>query len=115
MIRHLIELFADASYYARRAGGYVEDIDFGEFAANAMRREAVCFCLIVVGEACDRILKESQSVPPEIAWSDIKAMRNVIVHEYWQIDDVIVYNVARNDAPLLADMLDEFAKRLERP
>jgi uncharacterized protein with HEPN domain len=112
--RLLAELLADASYYARRAGTYVEDIDFVEFAANAMRREAVCFCLIVVGEACDRILKELQSAPPEVPWSDIKAMRNVLVHEYWQIDDLIVYNVARNDAPLLADTVDDFAKHLER-
>ena len=114
MTRFLAELLADASYYARRARTYVEDIDFVEFAADEMRREAVCFCLIAVGEACDRILKELQSTPPEIPWSDIKAMRNVLVHEYWQIDDVIVYNVALSDAPLLADMLDEFAKRLER-
>lgn len=114
MTRLLAELLADASYHARRAATYVEDIDFVEFATNAMRREAVCFCLIVVGEACDRISKELQSAPPEIAWSDIKAMRNVLVHEYWQIDHVIVYNVARNDAPLLADMLDDFAERSEQ-
>jgi uncharacterized protein with HEPN domain len=88
-------------------------MEFAQFAADAIRREAVCFCLIVVGEACDRVLKEFQTVPPDIPWADIKAMRNVLVHEYWQIDDVIVYNVARNEAPRLAEQLDALVKQLE--
>ena len=29
-------------------------------------------------------------------------MRNILVHEYWQIDEEIVYNVARDDAEILA-------------
>ena len=43
MIRKLVELLADASYYARRAAAYVEGIDLMEFSADVLRREAVCF------------------------------------------------------------------------
>jgi len=40
-------------------------------------------------------------------------MRNILVHEYWQIHDVTVYNVARHEAPRLADQLDEIRKKLQ--
>jgi uncharacterized protein YutE (UPF0331/DUF86 family) len=40
-------------------------------------------------------------------------MRNILVHEYWQIHDVIVYNVARHEASRLADQLDEIRTKLE--
>jgi uncharacterized protein with HEPN domain len=85
-----------------------------EFVTDAMRREAVCFCLVVVGEACDRVSKELTPLPPDIAWPQIKEMRNILVHEYWQIHDVTVYNVARHDAPILADQLDEIRSQLQR-
>jgi uncharacterized protein YutE (UPF0331/DUF86 family) len=34
-------------------------------------------------------------------------MRNILVHGYWQIDEEIVYNVARDDADALAAWLDK--------
>jgi len=113
VIRRLIEYLADASYYARRAAGCVAGIEVTEFVADTMRREAVCFCLTAVGEACDRASKELTPLPPHIPWPQIKEMRNILVHEYWQIHDVTVYNVARHEAPRLADQLDEIRKKLQ--
>jgi uncharacterized protein with HEPN domain len=112
VIRRLLELLADASDYARRAATYVEGIELADFTADVMRREAVCFCLAVVGEACDRASKELTPLPPDIPWPQIKAMRNILVHEYWQIHDVIIYNVAREAAPRLADQLDALRLKL---
>jgi uncharacterized protein with HEPN domain len=113
VIRRLIEYLADASYYARQAAAYVQAIELTEFVTDAMRREAVCFCLVAVGEACDHASKELTPPPPHIPWPHIKEMRNILVHEYWQIDYVTVYNVARYEARTLADDLDEIRNQLQ--
>jgi uncharacterized protein with HEPN domain len=112
VIRRLVELLADASDYARRAAAYVEGIELADFAADTMRRGTACFYLAVVGETCDRASRELTPLPPEIPWPQIKEMRNILVHEYWQIHDVIVYNVARH-VSRLADQLDEIRTKLE--
>jgi uncharacterized protein YutE (UPF0331/DUF86 family) len=39
-------------------------------------------------------------------------MRNILVHEFWQIDLTIIYNIAQDDAILLADDLDRLIKQL---
>jgi uncharacterized protein with HEPN domain len=114
VIRRLVELLADAIYYARQATAYVEGIELTEFVTDVMRREAVCFCLVVIGEACDGVSKELTPLPPHIPWPHIKEMRNILVHEYWQIDYVTVYNVARYEASTLADDLDEIRNQLQR-
>jgi len=114
VIRRLVEFLADASYYARRASAYVEGLELTDFLADAMRREAVCFCIVVIGEACDGASKELVPLPPHVPWPHIKEMRNILVHEYWQIDYVTVYNVARYDAPTLADDLDEIRSQLQQ-
>jgi uncharacterized protein with HEPN domain len=111
-MRSLIELLADARDHARRAAGYVSGVSPSAFTADAMRREAVCFCLTVVGEACSEAAKHLQKLPAEIPWGEIKGMRNILIHEYWQIDHAVVYDVARNEAELLAAQLDNVIKQL---
>lgn len=97
---------ADARDYARRGAAYVRDVDAAAFASDPMRKDAVCFCLVIVGEACNEAAKQLKELPPEIPWGEIKGMRNILVHQYWQIDDTVVYDSARNEAEPLAELLD---------
>jgi uncharacterized protein with HEPN domain len=43
----------------------------------------------------------------------IKAMRNHIVHGYWQIRPLVILRLAQSDLPALVRMLDELTKRIE--
>jgi uncharacterized protein with HEPN domain len=112
-MRSIADLLADARDYARQAASYAEGMEFSEFAADSMRRQAVCFCLVIVGEACDQIAAQIKPLPLGIPWRQIKAMRNFIVHVYWDIEDEIVYGVARSEALVLSDQLDELRAKLE--
>jgi uncharacterized protein with HEPN domain len=104
-MRSIAARLADAKHYASAAAGYVKDVGFAEFSADSLRQRAVCFCLVVVAEACTEAAKSLSGQAPEVPWARIKGMRNILVYEYWQIDDEIVYNVARNDvAPLVASL-----------
>ena len=111
-MRSVAELLADARDHARRATRHVGDLSSADFAADAMRCEAVCFCLVVVGEACDAAARQSQNLPPGIPWREIKGMRNILIHEYWNIDPSIVYHVARNEAEPLAKQLEQLIATL---
>jgi len=68
-----------------------------------------------VGEACIEAAKGLAERAPEIPWAKIRGMRNILVHEYWQIDEEIVYNVARDDAELLAASLDRLLEEIRVP
>ncbi len=111
-MRSLIECLVDARDYARRAAGYVKGMMLPAFTADAIRRDAVCFCLSILGEACSEATKQTNKLPADIPWVAIKGMRNVLIHEYWRIDDEIVYNAAQKDAELLASRLDDLINEL---
>ena len=52
--------------------------------------DAVLFNLVVIGEAAAQIGDETRSRAPEIPWTKIVGLRNLIAHEYFRIDlDVI--------------------------
>ena len=55
-------------------------------SADLASHHAALFRIAVIGEAVSHLPVEVQALAPGIAWNDIKAMRNHIVHGYWPID-----------------------------
>ena len=112
-MRSITARLTDAKNYARAAAGYVKGIGLAQFSGDSLRQHAVCFCLVVVGEACMEVSRGLSERAPEIPWAAIEGMRNILVHEYWQIDEEIVYNVARDDAEVLAAWLDRLLEEIQ--
>jgi uncharacterized protein with HEPN domain len=107
-----INLLADARDYARRAARFAEGVDYAAFAADEMRMAAVCFCIVVIAEACNQLGQQNAVLPDDIPVPQIKGMRNILVHSYWLTDDKIVYNVARVYAPVLTDRFDRLIREV---
>lgn len=70
--------------------------------------DAVLYYLVVIGEAAAQISDETRAQAPEIPWTRIVGLRNLIAHEYFRVDlDVIQAIVAEQ-----LNQLDETAGRL---
>lgn len=61
--------------------------------------------LLILGEATARVTDEFKERHPEIAWSQIIGMRNVLVHDYFVIDLDVVWRVVEIDLPQLKTLL----------
>lgn len=57
--------------------------------------------LQIICEAISSMSKGLQSSYPEIPWSEIIAMRNILVHEYFGIDVEEVWSTVERDLPQL--------------
>jgi uncharacterized protein with HEPN domain len=66
--------------------------------------------LQIIGEAASRVSDEMQSTHPEIAWANIVAMRNIIVHEYFGVDRDEVWSTVEFDLPVLKRQVKEMLK-----
>ena len=51
-------------------------------------RMAIRYCLMVVGEALNRVPPHLLDEEPQIPWAQIIALRHRLVHGYWLIKDV---------------------------
>ena len=49
--------------------------------------------LVCIGEEAGQLAEETKALRPEIPWSEIKGMRNLLTHEYVHIDIDIVWQV----------------------
>jgi uncharacterized protein with HEPN domain len=43
----------------------------------------------------------------------VKGMRNYIVHEYFQIDDIVVWDVVKNNLPVLREQITRYLKNTD--
>ena len=57
--------------------------------------------LAIIGEAVKGLPKDFRDKHKTIAWKDIAGMRDILVHEYYDVDALLVWRVAKNQLPLL--------------
>ena len=85
--------------------------DFLTTPSGVERLESICMLLIAIGESVKRIdkatNKELLSYYPEIDWKGVMGMRDIIVHHYFDIDAVIVFDVMKNNLPAVKMAIDK--------
>jgi len=75
--------------------------DQASFETNPMLRSAVLHQLMIIGEAVAHLSQELRERYPGIPWTDIKAFRNIIVHDYFGIDWGEAWRSATARVPVL--------------
>lgn len=64
---------------------FVAGMSFEQFCHDLRTLKAVLYGLAVIGEATAKILPEVEASYPQIPWMDIRGMRNIAIHEYFQL------------------------------
>ena len=94
--------------------GLTELHDFMISPGRVMAFNACVMRLQVIGEHVGRLMKED-SKPldkyTEIPWHAIYGMRNIISHEYANIDETVVISVIKEDLPKLKDVVEELLRQ----
>jgi uncharacterized protein with HEPN domain len=71
------------------------------FADDELAQTAVIRWVEIIGEAVRGLSEELRQAHPEVPWRQMVAMRNVLIHGYFDIDVDLVWSVAQNDLPKL--------------
>jgi uncharacterized protein with HEPN domain len=90
---------------ARKAVTRVEGKSRAEFDADEDLRIVLVHFNQVIGEAARRVSAETRALHPEIPWDGIVGMRHRLVHDYMDIDQDIVWEVATNRLQPLIEQL----------
>lgn len=86
------------------AGATVDDLQ-----KDQNRREALLWSFTVLGEASSQLDEHVKSTTPEVPWRAAIAMRNRIVHNYWQISTQVLLATGQDDIPSFLDAVREVA------
>jgi len=86
---------------------FTDGVDYTQFLANRMIRDAVYRNLEVLGEAANRMPDYFIQQHPEIEWGKIISARNVFIHGYDKINDKIVWNIVKTSLIELKPKLEK--------
>ncbi|ACK68763.1 protein of unknown function DUF86 [Gloeothece citriformis PCC 7424] len=89
-----------------------EKISQEEFLAKIETFLAVVKLIEIIGEAVKNIPDEMRENYPEIPWKNMAGMRDKLVHEYWAIDEQIVWQVVKKNLPPLKRTITSIIQEL---
>ena len=98
---------------AERVIRYTSGKTFDDLKADDMMYYAVVKNIEIIGEAANLLSPEFIASHPETPWKQVRGMRNYIVHEYFQIDDIVVWGVVTTDIPVLCSQINAYIAEFE--
>lgn len=82
-----------------RIDNYLIGVDYDSFLNNQMLIDAVIRNLEIIGEAAKNITEEVRSKYPEIPWRNMIGLRNILIHQYFGVDESIIWEVVQTNLP----------------
>ena len=67
------------------------------FKSNIELQDAVMHRLAIIGEAVKRLPKAIRDENPNIPWKDISGTRDILIHDYDDVDFKRIWDIITND------------------
>lgn len=104
-LAHMIEAAEAATRFAAGCGR-------GDLDSNEMLRFAIVRAVEVIGEAAARVTPTAQEETKAIPWREIIAMRNRLVHAYYDINTDILWRTVTEEIPAILPILRAELRRV---
>jgi len=88
---------------------YIGECTFDAFIDNKMMVDAVVRELEILGEAANQVSEEMKEQQPEIPWFKMRGLRNFVIHEYFAVNEKIVWDTCKENLPGLKVQLEQLA------
>jgi uncharacterized protein with HEPN domain len=93
--------------HAREAVEISQGKTRGDLDQNRLLNLALTRLLEIIGEAANRVPDEVQEKHPQLPWLQMIGARNRLIHGYDSVDFDILWNIVREDLPILITQLDD--------
>ncbi len=89
----------------RQIISYSEDIKKQDLQQDDEKQAAILYRMIIVGEATKRLSAEFRQQYPMIPWREMAGLRDVVIHDYDELDFDILWNVIQVNLPEILPQL----------
>ena len=102
-----LEHILEAIHYVE---AFTKGFTYDDLLADALHLHAVVHNVQVIWEAVYKLSPEFKSAHPATSWVVIEKMRHVLVHDYYQIDFDILWDVINKDLPVLKAQVEDYLR-----
>lgn len=98
---------------AKKILKYCEKRTFDDFVTDDMLHDGVLRNFQVIGEAAKRVPDDIRTQHPEIPWQHMAGFRNVVVHDYDDLNIETIWFTIENDIPELLRAIEQLGVKEE--
>ena len=91
---------------------YLQGFDKQTIQADEKTQDAVVRQMEIIGEAATNLTRDLRSKNSQVEWQFAAAMRNRLIHGYFDVDAEIVWDTAQKDLPVLKKQIEEILENL---
>ncbi|MBK8685161.1 MAG: DUF86 domain-containing protein [Bacteroidetes bacterium] len=92
---------------------YISNTDLETFAGNSMMRFATIKQIEIIGEAANSLTDEIKVKYNQVQWKQIIGLRHILVHEYFGIDTLLIWQIVITDLPQLREYIEQMMPDFE--
>ena len=84
---------------AKRVVEFRSDLTWDQFRQSSLHSHAIAKALENIGEAAGKVSEGTKSKLWSVPWKQMIAIRHRIVHDYFRLDLLKIWETATNDVP----------------
>jgi uncharacterized protein with HEPN domain len=105
-LRHILDAISDIEKFTT---GITEN----EFYDNKEKQYAILRALEIIGEASKNLSKELRAQYPGVPWRDLAGMRDKLIHQYFGVKMVLVWDTVEDKLPKLKTQILEILEEIK--
>lgn len=106
MSRSYLFFIEDIKQSCNKIIRYTDSLNFKEFCGDEIKYDAVIRNLEIIGEASKYLPEEIRSKFPKVEWRKVAGLRDILIHAYFGIDNVILWDIIKTKIPELSKSLE---------
>lgn len=92
---------------------FVEGATFDDFMNNSMMFSACVRHIEIIGEAAVHVSIKLRDENPEVPWSKMIGMRNILIHNYFGMDEKVIWGVIQQYLPDLESQIQTILQKFD--
>lgn len=111
--RDVLLYISDICLACDRILKYTRGYNLAKLKKDEKTIDAIARNLEIIGEAAKSLPSELKEKYPKIPWKEITGMRNKVAHEYFGIDQEILWATVQKDIPTLKKEISKIKKNFK--
>jgi len=100
--REYRDFIIDMIEAADMVASFIQGMNKEQFLADKKTQFAVVRALEIIGEAAKKVPDSIRSRYPDLPWREISGMRDKLIHDYFGVNNEVVWKTAVEDVPEIA-------------
>ncbi len=104
----------DIQTHAKKISIYTEKLSMREFFEDSKTYDAVMRNIQIIGEAIKHLPASVRKEYKNVDWKKAAGLRDIVVHEYFGINNDIIWDVVQNKIPELEKEVKTILKDMKK-